>query len=177
MISRLLKAPMPLLRQIVLDPNGEVRPSAQRVVRFVVWVWLTIGAFLFVASWIGMGRPIYGLGYWALYFSVSGLLIALTYPARQRQLSELRDGLKAAPGARSVGFRFVAAIAALCVTVVMSIVKVIDLFIESFIGELSTPRHSQTQDNEGGWNSQHIQDVELGNEYYDPFKDDRWRQK
>jgi len=177
MISRLLKAPMPLLRQIVLDRDGKVRPAAQCIVRLLAWLWLAIGVFLFVASWIGMGRPIYGLGYWLVYFSVSALLIALTYPASQRQLSDMRDGLKAASGTRGVGFRLVASLVPFCVTVVMSIVKVIDLLIGSFVGELSAPAQSQTQTDEGGWNNRHIQDVELGNEYYDPFKDNRWRQK
>ena len=177
MISQLFKAPLPLLRKVMLSADGEIRPNAQRVVRFVAWAWLTIGAFLFVASWIGMGRPIYGLGYWLVYFSVSALLIALTYPARQQQLSDMRGGLKAASGTRGMAFKLVAGLVAMCVTVVMSIVKVIDVLIESFMGEMSAPRPSQSQTDEGGWNSQHIQDVELGNEYYDPFKDDRWRQK
>jgi len=177
MISQLFKAPLPLLRKVILSTDGHIRPNAQRGVRVIAWVWLAIGMFLFLASWIGMGRPIYGLGYWAFYFSVSALLIALNYPARQQQLSQLQTGLKAASGTRGLLFKVLASMLTLGLTVVVSIVKVIDLIIESFLGELSAPRPSQTQGDEGGWNSQHIQDVELGNEYYDPFKDDRWGQK
>jgi len=176
MISRLLKAPMPLLRQVVLDRDGEVRPSAQRVVRLVAWAWLTIGAFLFVASWVGMGRPIYGLGYWLVYFSVSVLLIALTYPERQDSLRQIRDGLKSKSGGQGLLFGIMARTFSLAIALVLGIVRVIDLLLDSFVGELAAPRPAQAQADEGGWNSEHIHDVELGHEYYDPFRDDRWGQ-
>ena len=132
MISRLLKAPMPLLRQIVLDRDGKVCPSAQRVVRLVAWAWLTIGVFLFVASWIGMGRPIYGLGYWLVYFSVSALLIALTYPARRDSLRQIRDGLKSKTGGQGLPFGILARTFSLAIALVLGIVRVIDLLLDSF---------------------------------------------
>ena len=176
MISQLFKAPLPLLRKVMLSADGEIRPNAQRVVRFVAWAWLTIGVLLFVASWVGMGRPIYGLGYWLVYFSVSVLLIALTYPERQDSLRQIRDGLKSKSGGQGLLFGIMARTFSLAIALVLGIVRVIDLLLDSFVGELAAPRPAQAQADEGGWNSEHIHDVELGHEYYDPFRDDRWGQ-
>jgi len=173
-LRELLFEPLPLVRELMLTSEGYLRAGVRRFLQIVVIAGSVSGALALGLNLLVLGFPWHGWWVWGIYGGLLATLALIVWtapsPAVECEVTVIDPvcARSLLPRVAGVAWRMARGVLFICLSILEGAMKALT----------GNKRRRHSEDGYGGaWEGDHYTNTELGNEYYDPLKDDRFSQK